>query len=48
MNPTSWSSAYKRESTEYEVRLYRTTHNVGDAIMGIDANMSATNRRLQV
>ncbi|TWI63792.1 gluconate 2-dehydrogenase alpha chain [Bradyrhizobium huanghuaihaiense] len=47
LNPTSWVSGYKGDSSHYDVRPYQTTHTVGGAIMGIDPTKSAVNRYLQ-
>lgn len=47
MGPDSFSSDFKEEGDQYDIRPYQTTHNVGGAIMGVDPATSALNRYLQ-
>ncbi|WP_119307062.1 GMC family oxidoreductase [Cohaesibacter haloalkalitolerans] len=47
MSPDKMASGYKKEGSEYDVRPYQSTHNVGGAIMGTDPKTSVINRYLQ-
>ncbi|WP_115718829.1 GMC family oxidoreductase [Gallaecimonas mangrovi] len=47
MNPDSFKSSYKDFGTNYDVRHYQTTHNVGGSAMGTDPKTSVVNRYLQ-
>nr|WP_321982218.1 GMC family oxidoreductase [uncultured Cohaesibacter sp.] len=47
MNPDEMASGYKHDGSQYDVRPYQSTHNVGGAIMGTDPKTSVINRYLQ-
>lgn len=47
MKPDHVKYSFKSPGSQYDVRPYQTTHNVGGAIMGTDPNTSALNRYLQ-
>ncbi len=47
MQPDHWQSSYKDAHSQYDVRPYQSTHNVGGAIMGTDPTTSSLNRYLQ-
>ncbi|MEI2386354.1 GMC family oxidoreductase [Breoghania sp. JC706] len=47
MNPDMIASGYKKEGSQYDVRPYQSTHNVGGAIMGAERKTSVLNKYLQ-
>lgn len=47
MNPDMMASGYKSENSQYDTRVYQSTHNVGGAVMGTDPKTSVINRYLQ-
>ncbi len=47
MNPDMMASGYKSKGSQYDVRPYQSTHNVGGAIMGADRKTSTLNKYLQ-
>jgi gluconate 2-dehydrogenase alpha chain len=47
MKPDHVNYSFKGPGSEYDVRPYQTTHNVGGAIMGTDPATSVLNRYLQ-
>lgn len=47
LGPDDYKLSFKDFDSQYDVRPYQTTHNVGGAIMGTDPSTSVLNRYLQ-